>query len=170
MPHSRSRLVRRRSRPERWSRRDLVACVSAGYRADRQRAVDAHHRARILLPVSRLANRLLQVGEQLARGNDPVVIGVGFALQSLQEEVREDAVAIAPLGVLEGRLADVAGGNHGALPFGGVALQILVDEVIGALLARAGPQSAKAVAVAGVGKSEHPFCFKYPIKYVLHLP
>src|ERR1035437_5724698 len=98
-------------------------CVRAGYRADRQRAVDTHHRARILLPVSRLANRLLQVGEQLARGNDPVVIGVGFALQSLKEEVREDAVAIAPLGVLEGRLAYVAGGNHGALPFGGVALQ-----------------------------------------------
>src|ERR1035441_8049202 len=144
MPHSRSRLVRRRSRPDGWSRRDLVACVSAGYRADRQRAVDAHHRARILLPVSRLANRLLQVGEQLARGYHAVVVGVGFALQALQEEVRKDAMAVSPLGVLEGGLAYVAGGNHGALAFGGVALQILVDEVIEILLAGAGAQSAKA--------------------------
>src|ERR1039458_873733 len=87
-----------------------------------------------------------------------------------RREVGKHAMAVSPLGVLEGRLADVAGGNHSALPFGGVALQILVDQVIGVLLAGASAQSAEAVTVAGVGKREHPFCFKYPIKYILHLP
>src|ERR1035437_2371205 len=79
-------------------------------------------------------------------------------------------MAVSPLGVLKGGLADVAGGNHRALPFGGVALEILVDEVVGALLSGAGAQSAKAVAVAGVGKGQHPLCFKYSFKDILYLP
>jgi hypothetical protein len=94
----------------RRSRRHLQAGVSAGDGADGEAAGDADQCAGILLAAGGLRDLLLEVVEEFAGGDHAVVVGVGLALESLQEEVGKDAVAVAPLGVFEGGLADVAGG------------------------------------------------------------
>ena len=62
-------------------------------------------------------------------------------------------MAAAPFVGLVGELADVAGGDDGAVGIIGEAREILIDEIVGFFAAGAG--AAEAVAVAGVGESDH---------------
>ena len=144
--------------------------AGAGDGADGQAIGKADHGAGVLLAAGGLGDGLLEVVEELAGGDYAVVVGVGLALKALKEEVGKDAVAVAPLGVFEGGFADIAGGDDGTLAFGGVALQVLVDEVVGVALAGAGAGSAEAVAVAGVGKGDDALGFEDALEDVLKLP
>ena len=58
---------------------------------------------------------VVDIGEQLACGDGAIFVVVGFAVQTLQEEEGEDAVASAPFVGFVGELADVAGGDYGAI-------------------------------------------------------
>ena len=76
-------------------------------------------------------------------------------------------MAAAPFVGLVGELADVAGGDYGAIGIVGEAGEILIDEIVGFFAVGAG--AAEAVAVAGVGESDNAFGFDDAREDVLKL-
>src|ERR1022692_724294 len=73
--------------------------------AERQSVCEAFHRSRILPAAGGFGNHAAQIRKKFPGRDDSVVVAVGLALQALEKVIRENTMAISPLGIFKRRLA-----------------------------------------------------------------
>ena len=111
---------------------------------------------------------VVNVGKEFAGGHRAILVEIGFPFQALQQVIGEDPVTAAPFVAFIGELADIAGGDRGAVGVVGIVREILIDEVVGFFAAPS--LAAEAITVAGVGKGDDALGLEHAGKDVLQLP